>query len=550
MEDPSGFRFGSEVEIVNEERLEEDYEDEEEFCSCCAEEEEEEEEWTTKEEEEEEEKESVVLDSEGLKDDDEFSLKMYFKGVSISEAGDLGSGFSGIGVVMERSPHFSVIRVQKKLDFYVDEPVAHYLALMDGLVEALQNKIRRVVAFTDSEILYNQIVREERLENPLLTALKDRILELCENLEFFSLKLGTAFELERPLQIAQVAIGIVSSSASEDGLTEDCPICCEEKPPSMMITMKCSHKFCSQCMRKYVEGKLQASQVPIRCPQLRCKHYISASECKSFLPVICYESLERALVEANILYSDKMYCPFPNCSVLLNPLECLSSTRASSSSSHTSISCIECPDCERYICVDCGVPWHSSMSCEEFQSLPVEERDAGDLTLHRLAQNNNWRRCQQCRRMIELTQGCYHMTCWCGHEFCYSCGAEYRDGLQSCQCAFWDDESFEIHNTQHPHVTTTTHSDQHHLEQWGWDSSFDSLPSVTNDAYSDQERSQLALIQRFLAGGFSLSDHQPYRSPPRCSDSYVDTIKDLRQLPWLERFVSVISDNYYEEYTQ
>ncbi|KAJ1421080.1 Bifunctional inhibitor/plant lipid transfer protein/seed storage helical domain [Sesbania bispinosa] len=49
------------------------------------------------------------------------------------------------------------------------------------------------------------------------------------------------------------------------------------------------------------------------------------------------------------------------------------------------------------------------MSCEEFQNLPEEERDASDITLHRLAQNKRWKRCQ--RRMIELTHGCYHMTC-------------------------------------------------------------------------------------------------------------------------------------------
>lgn len=63
------------------------------------------------------------------------------------------------------------------------------------------------------------------------------------------------------------------------------------------------------------------------------------------------------------------------------------------------------------------------------------------------------------------------------------------------------------------------------------------------DAYSDQERSQLAVIQRFLAG-FSLTDHQSSQSPPPCTDSYADAMKDLHQLPWLERFVSVISDNY------
>ncbi|XP_058072018.1 E3 ubiquitin-protein ligase RSL1 [Magnolia sinica] len=492
-------------------------EEEEEFRSCFAEEDE----WRDLEE-------SV---EDGSKDEvDEFTLKMFFKGVSIAQDGDPGQRASGIGVVMERLRQGAVHYVQKKLDFYVEESVAEHLALMDGLLEALRSDVTRVFAFTDSETVYSQIARGERLENQLLTALAQRILEHASKLEIFVLKLVPSGELLKPLRLAQDAIG------AGDGSFGDCPICREEKAPSQLIRLNCSHKFCWHCMIKYMDAKLHSSQVPIRCPQLRCRHCISAIECKSFLPAACYESFQRALSEADILDSEKIYCPYPNCSVLLNPRDCLSTQASSSSQSETS--CVDCPECRRFICISCGVPWHSSMSCEEYQELPVEERDAGDITLHRLAQNQRWRRCQQCRRMIELTHGCYHMTCWCGHEFCYSCGAEYHDGQQTCQCAFWD-EDFE---------GSTTPSLHEESEPWRWDS-FDSVP-MAMDAYTDQERSQLALIQRFLAGGFSLSDLHVDQSPPRCSDSYVDTIKDLHQLPWLERFVSVISDNYYEDYVQ
>lgn len=134
----------------------------------------------------------------------------------------------------------------------------------------------------------------------------------------------------------------------------------------------------------------------------------------------------------------------------------------------------------------------------------------------------------------------------CGHEFCYCCGAEYRQGQQSCNCAFWDDEEEDEGISEEGNRVQE-------LEQWPWDT-FSPVPTVM-DAYSEQERSQLALIQRFLAGGgFSLSDHQTssYQSPPPppCTESsYVEAaMKDLHQLPWLERFVSVISDDYYEEY--
>ncbi|KAG5230470.1 zinc finger family protein [Salix suchowensis] len=494
MEGQAAFSDGSSSSLVRGEmKLEEDEED---FRSCC----EDEEVWKEIEE---------IVKEEPKEDLDEFSVKMFFKGMSIAEDGDSGSGFSGIGVVMERIEHVPVIQVQKKLDFYVDESVADYLALLDGLAEAMQNNIRRVYAFTDSELLYDQITNEEKLEVPLLIALRQRILEHASNLEAFVLKLSPCFDLERPLRLAQVAVGVVSFPANGSESRDNCSICCEDKMSPMMITMKCSHKFCSHCMKTYVDGKIQSSQVPIICPQLGCKYCISINECRTFLPLISYESLENALAEADILHSDRIYCPYP---IVLE-----------SSSSQSDNTCIDCPVCRRFFCVECGVPWHSSMSCEEYQNLPLEERDAGDITLHLLAQNKRWRRCQQCHRMIELSQGCSHMTCWCRHEFCYSCGAEYTNGQQTVNSA---QES----------------------EQWAWET-FNSLPMLM-DAYSEQERSQLALIQRFLAGGFSLSDHHPYQSPPRCTDSYVDAMKDLHQVPWLERFVSVISDNYYEDYIQ
>ncbi|WOG89559.1 hypothetical protein DCAR_0208797 [Daucus carota subsp. sativus] len=340
----------------------------------------------------------------------------------------------------------------------------------------------------------------------------------------------------RPLQLAQIAIGIVSSPAKENAAVEKCFICCEEKLASMMITVKCSHKICSHCIKIYVDGKVKGGHVPIRCPQPKCRYYLSTSECRSFLPFTSYKLLEIAISKANVLNSDKIYCPFSNCSVLVNASESLSASASSSSQSDNS--CMECPVCERYICINCGVPWHSTITCEEYQNLPLEERNTDDISLHHLAQNKRWRQCEQCHRMTELTHGCYHMTCWCGHEFCYSCGAEYIDSQQMCDCAFWND-TFSADVITHP---------SQQFEQWAWES-FGSL-STMMDAYSEQERSQLALIQRFLAGGFSLSDHQPDQPAPHYRDSYADTMKDLRQLPWLERFVSVISDNYYDEYIQ
>lgn len=117
---------------------------EEEFRSCCTEDEE----WQDTEE---------SLAEGAMEELDEFSLRMFFKGVSVSKASGLGSRVSGIGVVMERSSGVPILKVQKKLDFYVEELVAEHLALLDGLLVAQQNGVRKIYAFTDSESLYFQV---------------------------------------------------------------------------------------------------------------------------------------------------------------------------------------------------------------------------------------------------------------------------------------------------------------------------------------------------------------------------------------------------------
>lgn len=222
MEGETSFEPGNHIELKVED-------DEDEFQSCVGDEtelEEKAESSCCEDENELEDKEESV--EESIKDFlDELSVKMFFKGVSIAVPGD--SGLSGIGVFMERPAEFPVIQVQKKLDFYVEESVADYLALMDGLVEALHNDIKRVQAFTDSETLFNQITSGTKHDSPLLLALSERILEHANRLDFFDLKYVPDIDIRRPLQLAQIAVGIVSFPAKEDAAVESCCICGKEK---------------------------------------------------------------------------------------------------------------------------------------------------------------------------------------------------------------------------------------------------------------------------------------------------------------------------------
>jgi uncharacterized protein YihD (DUF1040 family) len=48
-----------------------------------------------------------------------------------------------------------------------------------------------------------------------------------------------------------------------------------------------------------------------------------------------------------------------------------------------------------------------------------------------LASDEGWRRCYNCKVMVEHNQGCIHMTCKCKAQFCYICGLKWR----TCTCA-------------------------------------------------------------------------------------------------------------------
>lgn len=48
-----------------------------------------------------------------------------------------------------------------------------------------------------------------------------------------------------------------------------------------------------------------------------------------------------------------------------------------------------------------------------------------------MGEKSGWRRCYKCRNLVELTQGCSHITCRCKAQFCYICGAVW-DSVVGC----------------------------------------------------------------------------------------------------------------------
>lgn len=97
-------------------------------------------------------------------------------------------------------------------------------------------------------------------------------------------------------------------------------------------------------------------------------------------------------------------------------------------SSEGEVRTLTCPDCDTRVCTGCKKVAHPPhILCET---------DTESQQLLTLGQDQGWKRCPGCHQMIELSVGCYHITCLCRTEFCYLCLALWKN----CECIQWDEQ--------------------------------------------------------------------------------------------------------------
>ncbi|KAL2336355.1 hypothetical protein Fmac_010801 [Flemingia macrophylla] len=193
-----------------------------------------------------------------------------------------------------------------------------------------------------------------------------------------------------------------------------CGICMDVKPSGEMFRYEnCSHSFCDDCIGKYVAAKIQENISMVKCPDPKCKVVVEPQYCGSIVPREVIDRWEDALCENLLLESQKFYCPFKDCSAMLIY------------DAEEVVTASECPHCNRLFCAQCKVSWHAGVECREFQNLKQSEREKEDLMVIELAKNQSWRRCSKCNFYVEKVDGCSHVTCRCGNEFCYACGSSW-----------------------------------------------------------------------------------------------------------------------------
>ncbi|KAF4769660.1 hypothetical protein N7455_006331 [Penicillium solitum] len=194
-------------------------------------------------------------------------------------------------------------------------------------------------------------------------------------------------------------------------LMREC-VSCFTKVNDIMFKGSCGHEFCRDCTRQMFLGAIKDEELyPPRC----CGNVIPPGVA---LRILSYDELRRFSERAlEWTAKDRLYCAEPTCSKFIPPFAI--------QHEHGT-----CPECHRQTHVPCRSLAHPRVDC------PMDE------PLHavlEMADAAKWKRCFNCRTMVELRHGCNHMTCRCGREFCYVCGSVWK----SCQCPLWHEHRLE-----------------------------------------------------------------------------------------------------------
>lgn len=191
----------------------------------------------------------------------------------------------------------------------------------------------------------------------------------------------------------------------------DCPSCYSTVASSKALGMDCGHFLCLNCYKCYLMESVNLGPESIftKCPIPDCPLLVAQELFEQLLDPKSLTKYKKFIMNSFVdNRTDVKWCPSPNCTnAVIYPKK-----RAKE------ISCL----CGYSWCFACGKETHRPLTCDLFaqwnQKLVSDNTDSWLLA--------NTKKCPKCKNAIEKNLGCMHMTCKCGHQFCWLCMGDWN----------------------------------------------------------------------------------------------------------------------------
>jgi len=179
----------------------------------------------------------------------------------------------------------------------------------------------------------------------------------------------------------------------------------------------CTHEYCRDCLIHYISDKIVTKSFPIVCPNPDCKQEISVYDMELLLDEKMMKKYEEFILSNTIEANPEIYscCPTADCGYVFVWEKGDSSD-------------FLCLKCQKRYCLTCRADFHVGSTCEQYQAW-LKENGQADQLFDNFVKGMKLKKCPKCVRWVEKESGCNHITCKCGHQFCYHCGESYP-----CRC--------------------------------------------------------------------------------------------------------------------
>ena len=193
----------------------------------------------------------------------------------------------------------------------------------------------------------------------------------------------------------------------------ECLTCGSDDVPSTRTAkLSCSHRMCHDCLKRVFEMSVtDPAHMPPRCCT---KEHIPLKHVDHLFDLKFKVLWNRKYQEYHT--KNRIYCPTPKCGEWIKPSHIITKGGRRYA---------QCPRCATKVCTLCNAKLHKSSDCPQ---------DPEIAKLVAQAKEKGWQTCYSCHAMVELKEGCNHMTCRCLAEFCMICGSKWK----SCDCPWFN----------------------------------------------------------------------------------------------------------------
>jgi hypothetical protein len=163
----------------------------------------------------------------------------------------------------------------------------------------------------------------------------------------------------------------------------------DETPSNKTAKLKCGHRMCHSCMKRIFKVSVKD---PAHMPPKCCtEEPIPVKHVDRLFDMNFKKTWNTKFAEFST--RNRIYCPSRRCGEWIKPdrIQRLKDGRKLA----------KCAHCKTEVCCSCNGKWHRSRDCP---------KDEATNELLQQAKENGWQRCFKCQSMVELKEGCNHMT--------------------------------------------------------------------------------------------------------------------------------------------